>query len=122
MASLTSCSCPTTPAEEIHLGRDNVIAYVLREQGVAIADLSPISRVVVTIEETIIDSDAVPPATIRWDLQTEYKGETVDYLQLQLGHQDLTPGVYTMDVTAYDPSNQAGVLWGNDIPVSVVED
>lgn len=122
MASLTSCSCPQTPAEQIFLGRDNAIAYVLREDKVAIEDLSPVTRIVVTVGEVVIDSTVVGSDVIWWTDQVEYKGVLVDYLQMVLGHQGLAVGTYTMDVVAYDPGNQSGVVWGSGIPVSVVDD
>ena len=107
-------------SETVYLNRDNTIQLVLSSDGVAVADLSAITRIVVTVGSTTIDSAVVGSSVIWWTDQDTYDGALVDVLKLKLGHQSLSAGAYEdCRITYYDPARPNGDVWSEDMTIEV---
>ena len=90
--------------EVVYLGRDNTIDLKLLADGVAV-DLAPVTRMVLMIETTVIDSTTTPSA---FDWDTGVTGKII----LFLGNTDgLPPGKYKSTLIVYDASNPNGLVW-----------
>jgi len=98
-------ACSNPIAAPVYIGRDNIIRLVLFRDGTVLDDLSGVTRVTVDIDggTTVIDSDVVGGSVIWWTDTTQYHGQTVDVLSLQLGGQGIAAGTYTdVKLVVYD--------------------
>jgi hypothetical protein len=91
--------------EVVYLGRDNTVDLLLKADGSA-QDLSGVTRMVLVVGETEIDSDLSPDA-FDWDTGTTGK------VVLALGDESLSEGTYTAWLVVYDASNPDGIVWGS---------
>jgi len=113
-------SCRNRISETIYLGHDNTIGLLLLNDDVALVDLSAITRVVLTINDTDYDSDSLASSIIWWTDSVSYRGETVNVIKFKLGGQSIVAGVYTgCKLVTFDPDNSNGVVWADDIKVTV---
>ncbi|HFE31941.1 MAG TPA: hypothetical protein ENJ17_01375 [Gammaproteobacteria bacterium] len=104
----------------IHKGRDNVSDFVLVVDGVPLADASAITRMVLTLDSVVVDSDV--ESGIDWSGMTVYHGRPAALLRLKLGGvAGLNVGdELEGDLVVYDPDNPAGVVWVRGYPFRVV--
>jgi hypothetical protein len=102
--------------EFVYLGHDNSIDVILKTNGAAV-DLTPVTRITLTLGAKLIDSDNGDADPIRWAKLGYATGE----VRLFLGAQTLKVGAYQAPLIVYDASNPNGVYWGN-IPLTVVAD
>lgn len=108
--------------ETVYLDRDNIISLVILEDGEPVADLSGITRVVLTVAGAVLDSDVVGATVIWWTDQVTYEEQTVDALSLRLGHEDLTPGTYEDGcLVLFNVYNPAGVVYAKNLRFKIVE-
>lgn len=117
---------PDEIAESAWDDRDNVAEWVVREDGTPITDLSDVTRVVVRVGATDLDS-AVLGATVIWWTDsvtdkalsdgTTYTG---DVIRAKLGKGTLTAGTYSAcQVIVYDGTNTDGVVVSDKLVVTV---
>lgn len=113
-------SCRNRVSEIIYLGHDNTIALMLVNDDVPLADLSAITRAVLTINGTDFDSDSLGSSVIWWADSMTYQGNPVNVIKFKLGGQSIVAGEYTgCKLVTYDPDNANGVVWSEDIKVTV---
>ena len=91
--------------EIVYIGNDNTIDLQFLADGKAI-DGSVITRTVLDIGGTVVDSSAVP-AVFDWSA-----GNGV--LKMSLGNESLTAGEFEGTFTLYDAGNPAGIRWEDD--------
>jgi len=96
-------------AEIVYNGRDNHIELQLRENGVNLVDYAPITRVLVTVGATAIDSD-INPQLLDWS------GE---YLIIKAGLASLSAGAHTVRIETWDIDNPNGVVWTESLRIVV---
>ncbi len=107
--------------EKIYLGRSNTIDLLLKkddDDGVlAAADLSNVTRMVLTIGTTVMDSD----------LLSEGVGAHFDWtvgngiVKIKVGDQSITRGLYDDgSLVVYDSSNTDGVLWDDAMQFEII--
>lgn len=90
--------------EIVYLNRDNVVDLQLQADGAA-ADLTPVSRMTLTLDgSTTIDS-STSPAAFDW---SGGNGQLI----LSLGGESIAPGRYTAELVVYDAVNTQGIVWG----------
>lgn len=111
----------------VYNGRDNAIDLVLLADGVAVS-VSLLTRVIVEIGESTLDSDAlglgageefdntITKAMTSGDL----KGQTVQVLRLSLGGESIAAGRHQAKLTIYDVDHAAGLVWTEGLPVEVM--
>ncbi|NOR70965.1 MAG: hypothetical protein GQ532_14930 [Methylomarinum sp.] len=95
--------------ETIYKGRDNNIDIELRENGKNIADYSPITRVLVSLESNLIDSDVNP----EW---LDWSGNS---LVIKVGLSGIVAGKYTTRVETWDATNINGIVWTESLKVII---
>ena len=112
--------------EEIWVGRDNLIEWVLFTGDTPISDLSSLTRVVVCIGEEVIDSDVVGSSVIWWYESVTNKEisedivYTGDVLRMKLGRVTLTPDTYeNCTLTIFSPDYTNGMVISDDIVFKV---
>jgi len=95
--------------ETVWLGHDNLIDLQLWKKGPADsgfveADLSSVTRMVLKLDSTVIDSET---ETEVFDWSTGDGKVTI-----ALGDQEITAATYTSRLITYDPQNDDGIVWG----------
>lgn len=110
--------------EIVYQGRDNAIDLVLLADGEPVA-LDVITRVVLEVGETTLDSDALGLGVGQPFDPTKsvtYEGASVDALTLRLGGQGLTPGDHdNCRLIVYDPDHPSGLVWTDALALEVRE-
>ena len=94
--------------EVFYLDRDNTIDLLLTADGDPV-DLSPVSDVILEIDETTIDSDTYPNVFTWTGLGVTGK------LVIDLNEAEsasLSAGTYQSRLIIVDPSNSDGIVWG----------
>lgn len=112
--------------EEIWVGRDNIIEWVLFSGTEPLSDLSSFTRAVVCIGSTVIDSDEIDPGIIWWYESVTNKELTKDIvytgdvLRMKLGRIDLEANTYENCVlTMFSPDYPNGFVISDDIVFKV---
>ncbi len=108
-----------TNDEIIWIGRDNSIDLQLFANSSA-TDLAAVTQIKLNLGNVVIDSTSASSGYIRWN-QIGYKtgeirifgGSTV---------LSLSTGRYNAKLVVFDPSNTAGVVWDDDVPIRVKSD
>ena len=90
----------TAVEADIWNGHDNIVSVLIREDGVA-KDLSGVTRMVLTVGSTVVDT-ATAPLAITWDANGK--------VNLKLGSQGLAVGTHACELVAYDPAGVNGVV------------
>jgi hypothetical protein len=104
--------------EIVYLGHDNTNDLLLRSDGVPI-DITPVTRFTLRLGATTIDS-AVDTDAFTWPVDRTWKKQAVKALVLQLGSLQLAAGEYLGRLVSYDPDNPNGLVWTEELPVTVV--
>lgn len=114
-------TCAQPILAPIYLGRDNLLRLVLSHDNAVLADLSAVTRVVVTFDaDNVIDSDTAGAGVIWWTDTASHRGQTVDVLSLQLGDQAIPAGVYDeVAIVIYDATYTNGLRIENAIKLTV---
>lgn len=111
----------------VFLNRDNTIDLLLVADGVPVA-ASSITRVLLTLGSTTIDSDdagfgagqafdVTQTQNVRY-LGTDYADQSI--LRLKLGGvSGLAAGEYTARLVTIDPDNTGGLVWSDSHPIEV---
>lgn len=108
--------------ETIYDGRDNVISLVILEDAAPVADLSGLTRVVLTVGGVTVDSDVAGDTVLWWTDSAVYDGQTVDVLKMRLGHQDIPLGTYTDGcLILFDAVATSGIIYADDMRITVAE-
>ncbi len=110
----------------VYSGRDNVVRLVLFDRGEPL-DLTPVTRVTLDLNGTLIDSDTAGPGVIWWTDTQAYRGQTVTVLALQLGDQGIPAGSYgdadddlgPVELVVYDATYINGLRVENPVAVTV---
>jgi hypothetical protein len=113
--------------EILEPGRDNIVSLFLTttpaQTGLSsvLADLSAITRVLLVLGDTTIDSDVVGSEVIWWTDQKADEndnGTLKDVLKLRLGavlqSLELPSGDYEQHVVAYDSDHALGLAYRDD--------
>lgn len=100
--------------EIVHKGRANQISWQLQENGQAKQDAwwAQITRVVLSLGESVIDSQTADPHVLSWEAGA---------LDLRLGLVDLPEGRHVPELVVYTVSDPQGIEWGG-LPVLMVRD
>ena len=107
-----------TTRENVWLGRDNVIQWLLMSNDTPVADLSALTRVALVVGAVTIDSDS--GGDISWADQQSYKSQLVDVITIKLGGSSLVAGLYDdCRLVTYDATNPNGIVWSDDIRLQV---
>lgn len=124
----TSCSKDPHAIESAWLGRDNIVEWVLSEDGTPLTDLSALTRAVVYIGSYTIDSDVEGSSVIWWTDSVTSKtlpdGSifTGDVMRVKVGQKSMEAGEYTdCQLITYDASNTDGVTISDKINITVKE-
>jgi len=115
--------------EFIYLTNDNTIDLALRSDGV-VQDISLATRITLTFDTTVIDSDVVglgegEPFDNTQTVSAEEAAlhpevsEGDSKLVLDLGQQEIPAGNYYAELVIYDATNTHGINWGK-IPIKVI--
>lgn len=114
-------TCAQQILAPVYRGRNNLLRLVLSHDNAVLADLSAVTRVVVTLDaDNIIDSDSVSSGVIWWTDTAQHRGQTVNVLTLQLGAQNIPAGVYDgVQITIYDATYTNGLRVENAIKLTV---
>lgn len=109
-----------TNEELIWLGHPNSIDLVLYSDS-SVVDLAAVNEMRLSFKNStvIITSTDNAAGLIRWAGST---WETGEMRIVAGGSSVLVPGRYTATLVVFDPSNTAGVVWDNDIPIRVMAD
>jgi hypothetical protein len=89
-----------------YIDRDNVIDLLLKADGEAQA-LDSITKMDLIIGSTTISDSTASAFPIKWSTGTTGK------IQLQLGSQSITEGVYPAQLIVYDATYPNGLVWGS---------
>lgn len=108
-------------SENVYLGRDNTIDFVLINAGSILTDLSGVTRATIKVGSDTFDSAATGGSSILWWTDSlTYRGVSTDVLKIKLGAQALTTGEYTgCDVVVYDATNTNGLQVENPVKLTV---
>ena len=91
----------------VYIGRDNALVYTIKEGG-AVADISAVTRMVVTVGTASVDSGSVN-GVLDWTT-------TAGQLSIVAGLiGDLAAGHQTLRILAYAPDWPDGVVLGEDL-------
>jgi hypothetical protein len=93
--------------EIVYLGHDNRIDIILKADGSAV-DLSSVTRMTLSFDSLLIDSDNGDLDPIQWVKAGYVTGE----VRISLGGQSIPAGDYRAALVVYDPSNPNGIVWG----------
>jgi len=93
--------------EIVYLGHDNRIDVILKADGSAV-DLSSVTRMTLSFDAVLIDSDNGDSDPIQWAKVGYATGE----VRIILGGQEIPAGSYRTPLVVYDPSNPYGIVWG----------
>lgn len=108
--------------EIVYLDHDNTIDLILKKRVpptkvAAAEDLSPVTRITLTIGGTLIDSDDVG-TPITWTDSSQETGE----VHFDLGGYDLVVGHHIdCPIIVYDTSHTDGLVWDH-INIDVIAD
>jgi len=93
--------------EIVYLGHDNRIDILLKADGSAV-DLSSVTRMTLSFDAVLINSDNGDSDPIQWAKAGYATGE----VRISLGSQQIPAGSYRAPLVVYDPSNPDGIVWG----------
>lgn len=98
-------------SEYVYLGRDNTIDLSLTENGVALTDLTPVTRMILNLNDVVVDSD----------IEIDAFDWTTGTLILSLGNliTPLIAGSYSGQLITYDIQNPNGIVWITDMRIIV---
>lgn len=102
-------------SEIIYLNRDNQIILELRTNE-SLVDLSGLTRVVLVVGTTTLDS-----LTVSGYFDWTDTGYGTGTLIIDVGSATITEGYYNSYLIVYDNTNANGIVWGKKFTV-VVED
>ncbi len=105
-------------AEIVYPPYGNAIDVVLTENGKALEELGPITRCVLTLGATVLDSD-LNPGVFTWPVAGIREDVAVEALRISLGAEGLAPGLYQGQLVSYDSAHPAGLLWTKSLPIVV---
>ena len=97
--------------EMVYLGRDNVNALLVSEDGQA-TDLDGVTRIVMNFEGSGVQIDS--------NLSNEYISWSGNTIELRLGSLDIPPGKYPTTLVAYDADHDDGQVLFHAIESSVL--
>lgn len=114
-------TCITPILAAVYTSRDNAIALAVESaEGGLMTSLASITRVVVTIGATTIDSAVVGSSVIWWTETMAYRGATVGVIKLKLGGQGVAAGAYDdCSLVIYDSAHAGGLRVENPIKLTV---
>ena len=104
--------------EIIYLGRSNSIDWILYADS-TIQDLSGVTEMRLVVGSAIVTSTDSTAGNIRWNQPGYDPGEVRIFAG---GTTGLSTGKFTGALVVYDPSNTAGVVWDDNIPIKVKQD
>ena len=90
--------------EEQYIDRDNIIDLLLKADDVA-QDLSSLTKIDLVVGDTTISDSTAGSFPVKWSTGTTGK------IQLQLGDQGLTAGIFTAKIIIYDATYPNGLVW-----------
>ena len=100
--------------ETLYLGYDNGIDLTLKADDVAV-DLSSVTRMILRDVACTWEVDSTTsPGAFDWSA-----GGGV--ISLILGDEPITPGAYSCWLIVYDPTNTDGVVWEEQLRLTVVD-
>lgn len=112
--------------EEVFNGRDNIIEWVVSEDGDPVTDLSDTSRIVICVGSDTADSDVLGSNVIWWtDSVTDKELPdgtlfTGDVVRAKLGQASLTAGVFTnCRMLLFDTESTNGAVISKSIKITV---
>lgn len=113
-----------TNAEIIWLGRDNSIDLQLWRSGTgttesSAADLTAVNQIKLNLGSILIDSSDATAGSIRWN-QAGYKQGEIRVMAGALS--SLSTGYFNASLVVFDPSNTAGIVWDDDVPIRIKSD
>lgn len=92
-----------------HAGRDNE-EHIQLLSGNSAVDLNGVTRVLLALGETAVDSDDMEGGAIDWPVTITYRGRPTEVVQLRLGRL-LPVGRYAGRLVVYDAAHANGVVW-----------
>lgn len=106
----------------VYNGEDNNFSISLEERdGTPMTSFAGVTRVTITIDGTLIDSDVVGSSVIWWTDTETINGETVALIKFALGGQSLAVGTYRNSVVrVYDATYTGGLRIADQFKVTVV--
>jgi hypothetical protein len=90
-----------------YIDRDNVIDLLLKADGEA-QELDSITKMDLIIGSVTISDSAASAYPIKWS-----STGTTGKIQLQLGSQPITEGVYSAQLIVYSATYPNGLVWGS---------
>lgn len=107
-----------TDVENIYLGRDNSIDFVLYADSTAV-DLSAVTAIWLRVGDVVVKSTDKAAGYIRWAQAGYATGEVRIFAG---GVTGLSTGRFTGSLMVIDPTNTTGVVWDDNIPLRVIAD
>ena len=102
----------------VYNSRDNLDDLVLLADGLPIL-LTGITRAVITINLTVIDSQT-SPAAITWPQAVTYQAAAAHAMRFKLGSFAIAPGTYSdCRLVIYDATSPGGLVWSDALVVRV---
>ncbi len=96
-------------AYEVHLGTDNEVAIILRENGTAV-DISGATKIAIKIGKNLYESTNASSHVIHWNGATYATGE----VHINLGASTvITPRICRAPIIVYDSTNTNGIMYGS---------
>ena len=98
--------------QAVYTSRDNILVFELLDEGAEIPDYSSLTRMLLTMTGTTVyevDS-AVNP-----ELFSVANGR----VEISVGLSAVEVGEYVARFDTWDPTNTNGIVWVNDLPVTV---
>lgn len=109
--------------ELIHNGYDNINEYILLADGIALADASAITRMVLLLTgdaaTDTVDSD-INVAAFDWAGTTTYNGASAALLKLKLGGLSLAAGRREGTLVVYSADYPGGLVWAAGVDFKVI--
>lgn len=104
--------------EIIWLKRNNSIDFILYANDSAV-DLTSVNKIQLALGTCNITSTDSTDGYIKWALAGYSTGE----IRIVAGaHTSLTTGNFEGTLIVFDPSNTAGIVWDNNIPIRIAID
>lgn len=105
-----------TNDEIIWLSRANSIDLKLYADSSAV-DLGSVTQIKLNLGSVVIDSTDSAAGNIRWNQVGYDTGEIRIFPSTAM-----STGRYTAKLVVFDPSNTAGVVWDDDVPIRIKSD
>lgn len=114
--------------EEVFLERSNTIEWVVTSDDVPVTSLNQLTRAVVVVGTTAVDSSVVGSSVIWWTDSVTGKtlpngtSYTGDVVRARLGYVDLTAGEYEdCRLVIYDATHVSGLVVSDNIHITVYD-